>query len=59
MKEHVWELVQEFENEQPSGQHPMVVIDHTIYVIDGKRLLKMEVPRESIWQKIWKLIRFK
>jgi len=50
------EIVAELTNTAPTESHAMVVIDHTIYVIDGNKILKMKIPYETLWQKIGKFL---
>lgn len=43
-------------NKAEKKVHAMVTIDHTLYILDGDELLKMEVPYETLWQKIGKFL---
>lgn len=38
--------------------HHMVIFGRKLYITDGNKILEMELPRETIWQKIWSLIKF-
>ncbi len=51
-------IIAQLEKTAESEVHNMVVVDHKIYITDGNKILEMEVPRETIWQKIWSLIKF-
>lgn len=52
------EVIATLQNTAPEESHAMVCVDHTIYVVDGNRILKIEIPRETIWKKIWSYLRF-
>ena len=52
------ELVCELTHEQPTGQHPMVVIDRTIYIIDGNKLVKLHVPKELFRDRLRRWLGF-
>ncbi len=49
-------LVTKLENKAPLDYHPMVVIDHKIYVIDGDNIYSMDIPYETIWAKMGKIL---
>jgi hypothetical protein len=53
------EIVAELKETAPVESHAMVVIDHTIYIIDGNKLLKMDMPYETVWRKILKYLGIK
>jgi hypothetical protein len=54
------EKVAELQTKQPEGNHPMIMstINNTLYIIDGNSLYKMEIPVITIWQRIWRFIKF-
>lgn len=53
------EIVAELTETAPVESHAMVVVDHTLYVIDGNKLLKMYMPYETVWTKILKYLGIK
>lgn len=57
-EETIWELVGELKEESNPETHPMVIAGNYLYVIDGKKLVRWAYPTETIWQKIWKFIKF-
>lgn len=57
-KEIKTELIAELTNESLPKTHSMVYADNSIYIIDGKRLLKLKIIPLTIWQRIWQFIRF-
>lgn len=56
MEEKNVTLVAELDKESEPETHSMVIYGNSLYVIDGKKLLKMELPVETLWQKIGKFL---
>lgn len=53
-----FQLVAELEQKEDDARHPMVVYGNSLFVVDGNKIVKMELPVETIWKKIWKLVGF-
>lgn len=41
------------------NSQPFVVYDGNLYILDGKTIYKMELPRETVWVKMLKFLGFK
>lgn len=53
-----FKLVAELENTANPETHSMVAVGRRVYIIDGNKIVEFEVPRETVWQKLWSLIKF-
>jgi len=46
----------EVENPAKEGQHAMVVLHNSLYILDGKNIYQWEVEPETLWVKIKQLL---
>lgn len=52
------EKIADLKTTEPEGVRHMCIVDHSLYITDGNGLYKMDIPVETLWQKIGKFLGF-